>query len=291
MKLVPIRRLLLALPLLLAAAAPLDADQLKLAIADGRVTLSADNVPVRRILEEWSRVGQTRIVNLEKLAGPPVTLRLEDVPEAQALAILLRSASGYLAAPRPASQPGVSRFDRVMILASSRPPVASPQPMRPAPAAVQPVQPADADPADMDPAFDEPEDYDVEPTDETGEEEETMTPDVPPTPDGTQVMPPMQIGPANRRPNVPRRPGMVPQPWAVPQDATPPPEMVPGAPDAEAESQPTGPTPVPTAPQTLPQPGILAPPSQPGRQVLPGVTPALPQPPDPNTPRRPPGER
>ena len=57
------------------------AGELKLTIANGRVTLIAQEVPLRQILTEWARVGQTRIVNAEKLAGPPLTLQLVDVPE------------------------------------------------------------------------------------------------------------------------------------------------------------------------------------------------------------------
>ena len=70
---------------------------------NGRVTIIADNVPLRQILQEWARVGQTKIVNADKLAGPAhnVTLQLIDAPERDALDILLRSASGYIAAPRP----------------------------------------------------------------------------------------------------------------------------------------------------------------------------------------------
>jgi hypothetical protein len=43
------------------------------------------------------------------------------VPEAQALDTLLRSASGYLAAPRPSAVPGASAYDRIFILATSTP--------------------------------------------------------------------------------------------------------------------------------------------------------------------------
>jgi hypothetical protein len=97
-------------------------------IGDGRVTLIADGVPARTILLEWARLGQSQIVNAEKVVGPPLTLRLVDVPEEQALDIVLRSASGYLAAPRAVAVSNASRFDRIMILASSRPTAAAPVP-------------------------------------------------------------------------------------------------------------------------------------------------------------------
>jgi len=101
-------------------AGPAFAGELTFKMQNGRVTIVARDVPVRQILQEWARVGQTRIVNAEKLAGPPVTLELVDVPEAQALEVLLRSASGYMVARRPVAMAGASEFDRIMILPTSR---------------------------------------------------------------------------------------------------------------------------------------------------------------------------
>ena len=110
-------------------AAPAFAGELSVKIADGRATVIAKDVTLRQILAEWARVGNTRIVNGEKMAGGPITLELVDVPEKDALDILLRTAAGYLTGPRPAGSPGASMYDRVMILATSRPvvnPVSSP---------------------------------------------------------------------------------------------------------------------------------------------------------------------
>jgi hypothetical protein len=85
------------------------------------VTLVATDVPIADILDEWARVGETQFVDADKLAdGAPVTLQLVGVPEGEALRVLLRAAAGYLAAPRPASQLGASRFDRVLIMAIRR---------------------------------------------------------------------------------------------------------------------------------------------------------------------------
>jgi len=147
----PVLRTVALVTLLGAAAAPAAASDLQVTVKDGRVTIVADNVPVRRILEDWARVGQIRIINLDKLTGPPVTLRLENVPERDALGVLLRSAAGYLAAPRTTDVPGVSRFDRILILATSRAPAASsasapsggqaPQPLVPQPPADDPNEP------------------------------------------------------------------------------------------------------------------------------------------------------
>ncbi len=95
--------------LALLVALPAWAQQLKLDIRDGLVTLSADNVPVRQVLAEWAKVGGTRVVGAERIAGPPLTLSLEGVPEAKALDIILRGAAGYVAAARPV--PGVGGVD------------------------------------------------------------------------------------------------------------------------------------------------------------------------------------
>jgi hypothetical protein len=69
------------------------------------VTLHAQNVPVRTILAEWARVGGARIVNGERVAGAPVTLDLEGIPERQALDIILRGVSGYVVAAREPGAP------------------------------------------------------------------------------------------------------------------------------------------------------------------------------------------
>ena len=118
------RGFLLAALVAAATTNPVAADKFELTIQHGRVTLVAQDVPVQEILAEWARIGQTTIVNAEKLMGTPVTLQLIDVPEEQALKTLLRSASGYVAAPRATPVSGASRFDRILILVSSRRPAA-----------------------------------------------------------------------------------------------------------------------------------------------------------------------
>jgi hypothetical protein len=135
---------------------------LKLTIGDGRVTLIADNVPVRTILQEWARLGQSKIVNGEKVLGAPVTLRLINVPEDEALDVVLRSASGYLAAPRDVHVANASRFDRIVILATSRPtttaaapaptpPTGAPQPTFPNPNVAPPPVEDDQEPTEDNP--------------------------------------------------------------------------------------------------------------------------------------------
>jgi hypothetical protein len=110
-------------------AAPAGAQGVKLQFNAGQVSLSAQNAPIRVILQEWARLGGATIVNGDRVAGPPVTLELTGVPERQALDIVLRSVAGYIVAPRRAGSPGASAFDRIMILPTS---VA---PRTPAPAA------------------------------------------------------------------------------------------------------------------------------------------------------------
>src|SRR5438270_1638493 len=90
--------------------------EVQISLRDGRVTLVATNATVRQILTEWARVGQTKIVNVERVPGGPVTLELTNTPEAQALEILLRTLSGYITAPRPVEVANLSHFDRIIIM-------------------------------------------------------------------------------------------------------------------------------------------------------------------------------
>lgn len=110
---------------LVASATAASAQNLKLEFSDGRVSIDATGVPVRTILTEWARLGGTRIVGGEKVTGAPLTIHLEKVDEASALQIVLRSAAGYMAAPRRANTTGASAYDRIMILATSTAPAAA----------------------------------------------------------------------------------------------------------------------------------------------------------------------
>jgi hypothetical protein len=124
---------------------PASAGELKLSMQNGRVTLVADNVPVRQILQEWARIGQTRIINLERLSGPNVTLQLVDTPEKDALDILLRSASGYIAAPRTEQVANAAIYDRITIFMSTSRPPAQVVSSAPTPTFQRPPQPDDND--------------------------------------------------------------------------------------------------------------------------------------------------
>lgn len=241
---------------LFAPAAYAQPGDLTLFIADGRVTLIARDVPLRQILAEWARVGQTRIINAEKVVGPPLTLELRDEPEVQALATLLRSVSGYVVAPRTAGIPGPSVYDRIMILPTSRPPPASP--MNPAPFArpgpMQPVMP----PVDDDQA-------------EQG------------------VVPPGGMLPQGMVPQ-----GMVPPPAPQGVPGSPyPPGYQPGQQPVTTLDRPGQLPPPPSFPgnpyQPGQQPGVV-PGAVPGVQGVPGIPPAVPGgPPAPGAPPRVPG--
>jgi hypothetical protein len=131
-----------------AAAAAAGPGDVRLSMSGGRVSIAATDATVAEILAEWGRVGQTKVVNADALPSDRVTIELTDVSEEQALAVLLRKASGYLAAPRMADAPGVSRFDRIMVMrASAAPP---PRPAAPAAAMPAPLEPPVADAADGD---------------------------------------------------------------------------------------------------------------------------------------------
>jgi hypothetical protein len=104
---------------------------------DGRVNLVAENATVSSILGEWTRLGRTTFINGDRIPGAPVSLVLEDVPEAEALAVVLRTVSGYMVGARASALPGASQFDRVLIIPTSAP-VRSTPPPPPSPAFTPP---------------------------------------------------------------------------------------------------------------------------------------------------------
>jgi hypothetical protein len=121
--------------LLFCCAGPAGAQSVKLEFRDGKVSLITQNASLRAILTEWARLGGTQVVNLERLAGAPVTLQLIDVPETQALDIILRGTAGYIAGQRAAAEPARSSLDRILIVPTagtaasvSARPVATPPP-------------------------------------------------------------------------------------------------------------------------------------------------------------------
>jgi hypothetical protein len=138
--------------LLTASAASADVQVL---LNNGRVSVVAKDATVRQILTEWARVGQTKIVNVDRIPGGPLTLELRDIPEGQALDVLLRSVSGYMAAPRQTAVANLSVFDRIIVMPTAvapRPAASAQAPALQQPQFQQPVaQPVDDD-ADERPA-------------------------------------------------------------------------------------------------------------------------------------------
>jgi hypothetical protein len=181
--------------LLCVPAATASAGELRLSIANGRVTIVAQDVSLRQILDEWGRVGQTKVVGAERLTGPSVTLELNDVPEGRALETLLRSASGYIAKPRSGTA-GASSYDRILIMPASKPPPMSAAPPsfnnpRPQPQVIMPNVVIDDD----------------------GEPNGIMAPGAVPQPQQFPGQPGMQPGmqPGQPMPTL-TRPGMLPPP-------------------------------------------------------------------------------
>jgi hypothetical protein len=235
-----------ATALLLASALPAIAQQpVTLQFDGGRVTLSARNAPVRTILAEWARLGGATVVNGERVAGPPVTLELTDVPERQALDVILRGVAGYMLAPRRVGSVGVSAFDRIMILPTSvaprNPPptaaaAAGPRPILPRPAVI--ARPPEA-------ALDVPADVEIE--DVSAETEPLVNP---------------PAIPGSRFPPVPRPlPGVGP-----PQDQEEPEADGPGAPSPGAAVAPTPSNPFGVPAGSSATPGVISPAPRPQRQ-------------------------
>jgi len=138
----------------LATASAASAD-VQVLLNNGRVSIVAKDATVRQILAEWARVGQTKVVNVDRIPGGPLTLELNNVPEGQALDVLLRSVSGYLAAPRQAVAANLSVFDRIIVMPTSaapRPAATAQAPTLQQPQFQQPAaQPVDDDADDRPP--------------------------------------------------------------------------------------------------------------------------------------------
>ena len=185
------------------------AGELTVTMSDGRVTVIAQDVPVSQILAEWARVGDTKMVNAEKVTGGPITLQLVDVPEKEALDILLRSAAGYVTAPRPVGNAGASLYDRVIILATSKAPVSAPVSAPPTPfnranrAVLAPPVPIRQPP---------PEDDDVDPAQQPPNEHPGVQAPGMPFPGPAPAVPQGQVPPPNQGPLTSPRPGPLPQP-------------------------------------------------------------------------------
>jgi hypothetical protein len=229
------KRVVFAICAWLAFAPAAHAD-VQFSLRNGRVTLVARDATLRQILAEWSRVGKIKVVNLERIPGGPLTLELRDVPEGEALDILLRTLSGYIAAPRTVVVADASMYDSISIMPTLASPAVRTNGAAPGPAPFTPV-----------PVFNQNEDDQ--------------------NPGQQQVRPPTFPFPATQapqpgNPNVVRpvlpvvRPGVVPaQPNNNPNDFPAP---------VVAPPFPTGAVPAPagqTAPGAIgvPAPGMIAP--------------------------------
>jgi hypothetical protein len=95
------------------------AQDLRLTIDAGKVTLVARNVSVRQIMAEWEKVGQTSIPNRERIPDAIVTLTLTDVAESSALSTVLRSGYGYLAVARPETAAHTSAYRTILLMAAA----------------------------------------------------------------------------------------------------------------------------------------------------------------------------
>jgi hypothetical protein len=260
-----------AASLLVFAAAPAYAD-VQVSIHDGLVTIVAKDATIRQIVAEWARVGQAKVVNVERIPGGPVTLELVNVPETQALDTLLRTAAGYVAAPRAVFASNLSHFDRIIVMPTSS-------------------APRTATVAQQQPVFHQPQ-FPQPPSDDENEEERPNPNVQMPNPRGPMfnTFPqPQVINPQTGQPvNGPNGPQGVPSEQQTPPNypATPTAPYggvaVPGMVAPPPQQQPVIPGQVAPAQQPL-MPGQIAPVQQP---LLPGQI----APPQPGQPRRPGGQ-
>jgi hypothetical protein len=109
----------------------------ELVIQDGFVWLVSHDATIQETLAEWARVGQTTIIDADRAPDTRVTLELRGVSEQQALDVVLRSASGFVARRRADASPlhsgHQSRFDRIVVLPFSQVPIAMAPDRSPAP--------------------------------------------------------------------------------------------------------------------------------------------------------------
>jgi len=212
---------------------------------DGRVSIVAKDATLRQIMTEWARVGQTKIVNLDRIPGGPLTLELRDVTEDQALDVLMRPLSGYLAAPRAEAMANLSKFDRILVM--------------PTVAAARATTVATSAPAT--PMFQPPAQTAVFPQSQPGEQPEAAEPVGAEMPPGAR--PPVFTG--------------FPQPQVVNPNAAPQGNFVVPAgmvPNGAMPPQSTAPTAVPTAPFGVAVPGMTVP----APAAAPGLGPGPPLP-------------
>jgi hypothetical protein len=234
----------------LLAGAPAFAD-VQITMQDGKVSVIAKDATLRQIMAEWARVGQTKIVNVDRIPGGPMTLELKNLPEDQALEILMRPLSGYMAAPRALPAPTLSKFDRILVM----PTVAAAR--QQATATSAPPTPVFQPP----PTFQPPQ---AQPDDNNDDPPQAQPGQVPPTRGPVFTAFPQ---PQTLNPNAVTVPGNG-------QTFVPPPGLtMPGAAAPQQQQQPAmAPSNVPTAPVGVAVPGMVVP--MPQQQPAPGQNPA-----------------
>jgi hypothetical protein len=235
--------------------------EVQLTIQNGRVSLKAKDATLRQIMQEWARVGQTKVVNAERLPGGPMTLELNNVSEMEALDTLLRTVSGYVAAPRAVAVAGSgSRFDRILVMPTAAAPKQALSNAPPAPTFQAPMpQPVvDDDPDDAPGA--RPPIFGAFPQPQVGTQQfnpGAMPPGFQPPPGF--VPPPGYVAPPNG--NIPGQTGA-----GQPPTATPGTTNTFGAPTGTGPGGVAVPGMMVPVPQQQPGPGII----QPGQPVPPG---------------------
>ncbi len=96
---------------------------LRLQFHGGLVDLSAHAVTVAEILNRWSQMGGTTVVNGDQIQSGPMSLDLVDVPEREALSVILRGVPGYLLAEGADPNPARSVIGRIVVLPTRTTPV------------------------------------------------------------------------------------------------------------------------------------------------------------------------
>jgi hypothetical protein len=114
---------------LAASSAPAQTSPVSIQFQNGNVTVrTTARTPLRTVLQEWARVGNAKIVNAENVTVQLDQIELVNVPEQQALSVLLRDIAGYAVGTRAPTSTGPSRFDRIMLLPRSTPSTTAPRP-------------------------------------------------------------------------------------------------------------------------------------------------------------------
>lgn len=93
-----------------------EAQEPSIAVANGRVTMAARDVPLQHVVSELARLGGVTVSGADKIGAAPVTLELNDVDGRVAFEILLRNTGGYVLIARQDAAPGALPIARVFIL-------------------------------------------------------------------------------------------------------------------------------------------------------------------------------